>query len=83
MKVCVPMIIEAGAFPSGKPCHVVQTSSVAGLIPMMYPDYPEIGATSLSEDATLYEEEGLVLVDDDGNPDPETITAFLLFDKKS
>lgn len=30
----VPRVVAAGPSPSGKLCHVVQTSSVAGLVPM-------------------------------------------------
>ncbi|MEE2830213.1 MAG: hypothetical protein VX498_13580 [Myxococcota bacterium] len=35
---------------------------------MMYPDYPAIDPSELPEGATLYEDDGLVLVDDDGHP---------------
>jgi hypothetical protein len=35
---------------------------------MMYADYPNIDASTLSESATLSDEDGLVLVDDDSSP---------------
>jgi len=34
----------------------------------MYPGYPAIDASELPEGASVYEDEGLVLVDDDGHP---------------
>ena len=34
----------------------------------MYPSYPAIDASELPEGASLYEEEGVILVDDDGHP---------------
>ena len=35
---------------------------------LMYPGYPAIDASTLSGDATMYEEQGLVFVDDDTQP---------------
>lgn len=56
IKAFVPRMITDGPHASGKPCHVVQTSSIAGLLPMQSSSYfsSKMAVTQITE--ALHEE---------------------------
>jgi hypothetical protein len=53
-----------------EPAHLERPPEVAidHARAMMYPDYPEIDPATLSDGATVYTHQGLILVDDDTHP---------------
>ena len=58
------LMAAEGVLPAGLPAEMAIDHARA----TMYPSYPEIDVSELPEGASLYEGEGLVLVDDDGHP---------------
>ena len=58
------LLAERGALPAKLTAEMAIDHARA----MMYPDYPQIDASNLPEGASLYEDGGLVFVDDDTHP---------------
>ena len=62
---CFAMLLdERGALPAKLTAEMAIDHSRA----MMYPGYPQIDASQLPDDASLYEDGGLIFVDDDTHP---------------
>jgi hypothetical protein len=58
------VMAERGILPAGLKGEMAIDHARA----TMYPSYPDIDATELPDDAAVYEDEGLVFVDDDTHP---------------